>query len=181
MKRAFVFLAAGFEEVEAIAPIDILRRAGVDVVVVGVSGREVESARRLRVACDVELAAVLKGPPPDLLVFPGGAGAGVLAASAELRSFAERAADSGSILGAICAAPAVVLGSWGLIRGRRCTGFPGSSDGMALKLSGERVVVDGKLVTALAAGTAEEFALALVGALLGREAAEKLRAQLHAR
>jgi 4-methyl-5(b-hydroxyethyl)-thiazole monophosphate biosynthesis len=182
MKNACVFLADGFEDIEAITPIDLLRRAGVSVTVVAVKGHEAVSARGLRVACDASLPEMLSKPLPDLAVLPGGgSGSRNLAASADLEKLVKKLFAEGKLVGAICAAPAVVLGSWGLLAGKKFTCFPGMGDDLPVKPRKERVVVDGNLVTSQAAGSAEEFSLALIAALCGKEAAEKVASEIHAR
>ncbi len=182
MKNAYVFLADGFEEVEAITPIDYLRRAGVSVTVVGVSGRTAVSARKIVVECDRALAEVVSGPLPDLAVLPGGAkGSENLAASTELKGLVGRMLAEKRLVGAICAAPAVALGGWGYLTGRKYTCYPGEGDSLPVKPLSARVVTDGNLVTARAAGVAEEFALELVRVLVGPDEAAKIAQAILAR
>ena len=182
MKNAYVFLADGFEEVEAITPIDYLRRAGVSVTIVGVSGRSALSARKIAVECDRTLSEVLSQALPDLAVLPGGGkGSANLAASAELKALVGKMLAEGRLVGAICAAPAVALGSWGFLAGRKYTCYPGEGTGLAVKPLAGRVVVDGNLITARAAGVAEEFSLALVRALVGADEAAKVAQAILAR
>ena len=114
MKSAFVFLADGFEDIEAITPIDILRRAGVKVTVVAVKGREAVSSHALTVVCDAGIDDIAGKPLPDLVVLPGGGtGSKNLAASAALEKIVRDMMTENRLVGAICAAPAVVLGAWG--------------------------------------------------------------------
>lgn len=182
MKNACVFLADGFEDIEAVTPIDLLRRTGVTVTVVALKGHEAVSARGLRVACDAPLAEILSKPLPDLAVLPGGgSGSRNLAASAELEKFVKKLFTEGKTVGAICAAPAVALGSWGLLEGKKYTCFPGMGEDLPVKPLASRVVVDGNLITSQAAGSAEEFSLALVASVCGKEAAEKVASEIHAR
>jgi 4-methyl-5(b-hydroxyethyl)-thiazole monophosphate biosynthesis len=182
MKNAWVFLADGFEDIEAVTPIDLLRRAGITVTAVALKGHEAVSARGLRVACDASLAEMLAKALPDLAVLPGGgAGSRNLAASTDLEKFVKKLFAEGKLVGAICAAPAVALGSWGLLTGKKYTCFPGMGEDLPVKPQKARVVVDGNLVTSQAAGSAEEFSLALIGALCGKDAAEKVASEIHAR
>jgi len=182
MKTAYVFLANGFEDIEAIVPVDCLKRAGVKVTVVGVSGREAVSAHGLSVGCDALLSELRTGPLGDLVVLPGGdQGSKNLGASAALRDFVARMMAEKRLVGAICAAPARTLGAWGMLEGRTWTCFPGLEKGLAGKHLSDRVVVDGNLVTSRAAGTAEEFSLALVEKLCGKPAAAKLADEILAR
>jgi len=182
MKNAFVFLADGFEEIEAVTPIDILRRAGVAVTVVAVKGNEALSAHALRVVCDASLDDIAGKQLPDLVVLPGGgAGSKNLAASAVLQKIVRDMMAEGRLVGAICAAPAVVLGSWGLLAGKKYTCFPGEGDHLADKPIDKRVVVDGNLITSKAAGSAEEFSLALVTALCGSAGAKEISSKMFTR
>jgi len=175
MKKACVLFADGFEEVEALTPVDYLRRAGIDVRLVGVANRDVVGGHDVRVDCDITLDEYDESF--DILVLPGGGlGTANLAASPEAVALIKKHFASGKLLAAICAAPAVVLHeACGILSGRKFTGFPGTEK----KVSGatfveERVVVDGNLITSRAAGTAGEFSLAIVSAALGEKAAKKL-------
>ncbi len=182
MKSAYVFLAEGFEDVEAITPIDYLRRAGLRVVVVGVTGKKVKSGHDLTVEADATIEEVLLLPLPDLVVLPGGGqGSKHLSESLGVRSIVEGMMHAGKLVGAICAAPAVVLGGWSLLVGRKWTCYPGSGDSLRPAPLEDRVVVDGNLITSRAAGTAEEFALVLVAHAAGESIANKLRIGLLAR
>ena len=187
-KRAIVFLAEGFEDVEAVTPVDWLRRAGAEVVIVSVSAaagsavKIVKSARGLSLVADSSVAE-LQSPSRswnaahwDAVVIPGGMpGASNIAASAPCISLIMEAAAAGKIVAAICAAPAVVLGPTGLLEGRRFTCYPGMEKEVSgARWSDQRVVVDGNLITSRSAGTAGEWALAIVSALFGEEAAGKL-------
>jgi 4-methyl-5(b-hydroxyethyl)-thiazole monophosphate biosynthesis len=182
MKTAYVFFADGCEDVEAITPVDYLRRAEVSVSVVGLSARSVTTARGLTVGCDATLAEVSGRPLPDLAVLPGGGkGSHNLAASAALRDFIGRMLGEGRLVGAICAAPALTLGDWGFLKGRRFTCFPGMGENLPTAPLDDRVVVDKNVITARAAGTAEEFSLALIGSLCGAAAAKRVASDILAR
>jgi protein deglycase len=175
MKRACVILAEGFEEVEAITPIDYLRRAGIEVVVAAVSTPKVVGGHGITVEADQSLAD-LSGAF-DAVIVPGGAkGAANIAASAAAVDLIRRQFSAGSLVAAICAAPAVVLhGACGILEGRRFTGYPGSESSVSgANFLAEAVVIDGNLITSRAAGTAGLFAKAIVATLLGRHAAQEL-------
>lgn len=174
MKKVAVLLADGFEEVEAVTPIDFLRRAGVEVLVAGVKERDVVGSHNVRIDCDMtldELPLELDG-----IVVPGGPGAKDISDSAEAVGLIKKFLDSKKLVGAICAAPAVVLGARGLLKGRKFTCYPGTEsaakDGTLLQ---DRVVKDGNLITSRGPGTAAEFSLALIEYLAGADAAEKVR------
>lgn len=166
MASALVLLPEGFEELEAIAPIDVLRRGGVDVVVAALGPGLLVTGR-----CQVTLRAdlLLESVPPDrtfdLLLLPGGPGVKHLRADARVRSLVLAQHASQRWIGAICAAP-TVLGDVGLLHGKRYTCHPSVASELPERLAHERVVLDGRLVTSRGAGTALDFGLALVGILI---------------
>jgi 4-methyl-5(b-hydroxyethyl)-thiazole monophosphate biosynthesis len=179
-KRALVPLAEGFEEIEAVAVIDVLRRAGVNVVVAGLAGRGPVTGRSsLAVVPDTDLDAALGGDPFDAIVLPGGMD-GTLALRDDPRIIAAltAAAGRGAITAAICAAP-LVLERAGLLGGAPFTSHPG----VAANFGGgdyreDRVVVSGNVVTSRAPGTAIEFALELARMLRGPEVAGRVAADI---
>ena len=175
MKKIAVLLADGFEEVEAVTPIDFLRRAGVEVLAVGVAGKTATGSHGVTISADVELGR-LSGDM-DGVVLPGGMpGARNIADSAAAVDLVRRALEGGKIVAAICAAPAVVLGAHGLLRGRRFTCYPGfEKEVRDAVFSPDRVVVDGNLITSRGPDTAAEFALALIEKIVGPGEAEKIR------
>jgi 4-methyl-5(b-hydroxyethyl)-thiazole monophosphate biosynthesis len=174
MKKIAVLLAHGFEEVEAATPIDFLRRAGVEVITAGVSGKTVDGAHGVPFTVDV----LLKDVPADLdgVVIPGGMpGAENIAKSAGAVELVKKLSAEGKLVAAICAAPGVVLGPNGLLKGKRFTCYPGyEKEVSGAFFSEERVVVDGGLITSRGPGTAAEFALALIERLAGKQAADKV-------
>lgn len=175
-KRAVVVLAPGFEEIEAVTQIDVLRRAGVTVIVTGITTPAAEGAHGLSVEVDETITDVTD--TPDAVIFPGGMpGAKYLGESEECRALAERVAASGGIVAAICAAPALTLAKWGLLDGKTATCYPSfeTEFGPSTTFSEEDVVVDGTIVTSRAPGTALAFALTLAGMLVDGETADKLR------
>ncbi|MCO6442002.1 MAG: DJ-1/PfpI family protein [Nitrococcus mobilis] len=178
MAHVLVPLAEGCEELEAVTVIDLLRRAGIDVVVAGLAEGAVKASRGVVLVPDVTLDAVLE-QDFDMIVLPGGAGgAARLEADARLGRLLRRQADTGRYIAAICAAPKV-LAAAGLLAGRRATSFPGyldQAEGVNCEMTA--VVVDGRVVTSRGPGTALDFALNLIALLLGERAAREVEAPL---
>ena len=176
--RAVVVLADGFEEMEAVAPIDLLRRAGVTVVVAGLDGLSARSSRGLVVGCDARLSEVPLDW--DAFVLPGGMpGAKTLAESPLVKLCLQDSVSRGAWVAALCASPVVVLGALGFLKGRRFTGYPGTEGETGGHYSDDAVVVDDQLLTSRGVGTASAFALKLVEVLVSPEkAAEVARATL---
>ena len=177
-KRALVVLAQGFEEIEALTPIDILRRARIDVVIAGVGELTVAGSHGIKVECDSLIKNV--GTDFDIIVLPGGGmGAKNLAASWDVNEKMLMMASSGAIVASICASPAVVLGPAGLLEGHKAVCYPGAeSHYPGFSFSEERVIVDGNLITARAAGCALEFSLAIVESLLGKKERDTVAAAI---
>jgi len=177
-KKALVLLAEGFEEVEAITPIDYLRRAGVEVTIASVSlFMTVKGARNIQVNANTELASLGSDAGDwDAIIIPGGAsGADNIAASKEACTLIKNMAAAEKLICAICAAPAVVLAPLGLLSGKKFTCYPGLEakvkDG---EWSNERVVIDGNIITSKSAGTAGEFSIAIIGKLFDEAAGKKI-------
>lgn len=178
MKRACVILADGCEEVEAVTSIDYLRRAGIEVRVLGLGSQRVVGGHGIVLGVDASFSEVAD-LAFDAVVVPGGMkGAARIASSAEARALLGSQLASGRLVAAICAAPVVVLHrACGLLKGRRFTCYPGMEEEVSgATFVSERVVQDGNLLTSEGPGTAGEFAVAIVGALLGEEAAAKVAA-----
>lgn len=183
--NALVPIASGFEEIEAVSVIDVLRRAGVEVTVavVPVNGRpaglEVTASRGVRLVGDCHLEECLDHNF-SAIVLPGGMpGAEHLRDSLPLRDMLLEQDRRGDVVAAICASPAVVLAHHDLIRDRRATCFPQLMDQLpAGSRSAERVVTAGNLITSRGPGTALEFALAVVKALCGQEKRDEIAGQL---
>ena len=179
MKRAIVFLANGSEEVEAVTPVDYLRRAGVEVTVAGIGERDLIGSRGLRMTADLAVDDV-EGDYDCVVVPGGGEGSEAIASDKNACELIRRHFAAGGLTAAICAAPVIVLGqACGLLAGRRFTCYPGmekeAPDG---KFVEERVVTDGNLITARGPGCAGEFSHAIIKALLGRDAADTVAAQV---
>jgi len=170
-----VVLAEGFEEIEAVTCIDVLRRAGLDVVIAGLGGTGIKGAHGLFLKADVPVEAIAE--LPGAVVLPGGMpGADNLRKSAAVNDLLRRMNEEGRIIAAICAAPVVTLEPTGILKGRRMTCYPGFEKRLDWDVTfvEERVVCDGNLITSRAPGTALEFALELVSRLAGGERAAEL-------
>ena len=166
-KKALIILAPGYEELEAVAVVDILRRAGIDVTIAAVEPGPVSSARNVRIVPDVLLEDTA-GRDFDLVVLPGGLeSTETLAANQQVISMLKRQLANQGLIGAICAAP-TILDRHGLSTGRTITCHPVCRDAVRhADISEERVVEDGLVVTSQGPGTAVEFALRLVERLEG--------------
>lgn len=180
MSRALVPLAPGFEEIEAVTVVDLLRRAGVEVRTASLDGPSVTGSHGITLTADIALDAVV-ADDYDMIVLPGGMpGAEHLKSDPRVISLLSRFAAAGRYMAAICAAPSV-LAHAGLLDGRAATSFPGFLDADSapgIRLCEEAVVVDGKVVTSRGAGTAMEFGLALIGLLEGVTAMQQVRERL---
>jgi len=177
-KKAFLFLAEGFEEVEAITPIDYLRRAGVELVSAAV-GKEktVLGSHKIPVKADV-LVKEIDVQSADCLIFPGGMPGSVnLANSKELDTFIREFDKQGKLLAAICAAPVLVFGSKGILNGRHFTCYPGMEGQITCCAEWESspVVTDGNIITSRGAGTAGLFAIKIIEKLCGAETAGQIK------
>lgn len=161
MVKVAVVLANGFEEIEALAPVDVFRRAGFDCQLLGLVGQEVEGSHGIRVQADQVFTGGLS--EFDLIVLPGGMPGSInLRDDERLIAALQQVAASGKSLAAICAAP-IVLDRAGLLEGRRFTCFPGKEADIHTGLHvAENVVVDGPIITSRGAGTSLDFAYALV-------------------
>ena len=171
----YLFLANGFEEIEALCPLDLLRRAGVEVTTVGVGGETVLGAHGIPVVADIP-EAMYRDSSPEMIILPGGMpGSENLDKSRVVDAALRAAVNTGAFVGAICAAP-MVLGRRGYLQGKRAICFPGFENELTgAEIASERVVRDGRFITAAGMGVALEFGLALVSALKGDAAAEALR------
>jgi 4-methyl-5(b-hydroxyethyl)-thiazole monophosphate biosynthesis len=168
-------IADGSEEIEAVTIIDVLRRAGAHVVVASAGTLQITASRGVKLVADKLLAECIH-EIFDMVVLPGGIpGAENLRDSQDLARILKQQAEGQRWLGAICAAPAVVLAPYGLLEGRKATCHPAFSDRIKdPSAMSSRVVVDGNLVTSRGPGTALEFALKLVELLFGRPKAEEV-------
>ncbi|GAB2231025.1 hypothetical protein Droror1_Dr00027312 [Drosera rotundifolia] len=180
-KKVLVPVANGSEPLEAVIMIDVLRRAGADVTVASVEkGLVVDACHGVKIVAD-GLIHEFAEDVFDLISLPGGMpGASNLKDSKVLRSLAEKQAADGRLNAAICAAPAIALGSWGLLDGLQATCYPSFMDQFpaSVKSVESRVQKDGKVVTSRGPGTAIEYSVALVEQLYGKEKADEVAGPL---
>lgn len=202
MKKVAVFLAKGFEEIEALTVVDYLRRAEVDVTTVAIPEKGtyetsplVMGSHGIAVVSDMQLSVYLhslKGELPDAVYAPGGMpGAANIATSETTLEFIQKCAASGKIVAAICAAPAVVLAKTGVLKGKKYTCYPGMEEGLedycgsssrmeelmagSTLVRSEPWVYDGGILTGKGPGAAEQFAMKLVELLVGPERADLIK------
>lgn len=170
----YMFLANGFEEVEALTPLDLLRRAGADVKTIGIGGRCITGAHGITVLSDL-VDADVSDLSSEMIILPGGMpGTLGLAESDTVKTALDTALKNGAYIAAICAAPSV-LGKYGFLEGKTATCFPGFEDSLTGAIcSPSGVCRDGKIITGAGMGVALEFGLALVEALYGKEKADEL-------
>jgi len=178
MSKVLVPLADGCEELEAVTIIDLLRRAGIEVVTAGLKPGIVLASRGVRLVPDLTLDEALQDDY-DMVVLPGGMpGASHLKEDARIIELLKKMAAAQKFTAAICAAP-MVLAEAGILDGKQATCYPGSLDARpGVTLSSEAVVQDGKVLTSRGPGTAMDFALALVEALAGAERRQQVEAAL---
>lgn len=171
----YFFIAEGFEEIEALCPIDLLRRAGVEVKTVGIGGNMITGAHGITLATDIT-DAEFSYDSPEMIFLPGGMpGTLNLAASDTVRSAIEAAHADGAYILAICAAP-MILGQMGLLRGKEAICYPGFEDKLeGAEISDKTIALDGKIATAAGMGVALDFGLLAVSLLCGEKCAEDLR------
>jgi len=169
-----VLLADGFEEIEALTPVDILRRVGLDVKTVGITSKVAVGSHGISVLCDLTPDEV-KLDEVTTVIFPGGMPGSL---NLDASEFSDRIIDAvknnGGRIAAICAAP-LVLGRRGLLDGRNATCYPGfENELLGANATGKSVVTDGNITTAKGMGVALEFSLELVSLLLGKEKADEI-------
>ena len=175
----YVLLGTGFEEIEALAPVDLLRRAGVEVRTVGLNGKIVYGGHAIGVEADMTIDE-LDVSDAEMIVLPGGLGGVASIRGCEKALEAVRAvASAGKYIAAICAGP-TVLADLGLLSGVQATCYPGQIPNMkdAVVVENAACVTDGKVITGTSAGTAVPFALALIEALKGADAARVIADQI---
>ncbi len=171
----YLFLANGFEEIEALCPLDLLRRAGVEVTTVGIGSDTIMGSHGIPVLADIP-EGMFADSTPEMIILPGGMpGSKNLDESRTVDMALAAASRQGAFIAAICAAP-MVLGHRGLLQNKEAICFPGFEKELTgARISDKRVVRDGNVITAAGMGVALEFGLELVAALKGREVAENLR------
>lgn len=176
MAEVCVFLADGFEEIEGLTVVDLLRRAEISTVMVGIQGkREITGSHHIQVQADM-LLEELNTEDTQLLVLPGGMpGTANLGSCQQLTDLLQKWNSQGKRIGAICAAPSV-LGNLGILKGKKAVCYPGFEDKLlGAEVLMERVVTDQNVTTSRGMGTAIPFGLELISLLRGTETAEKIR------
>ena len=179
MKKALIILADGLEDVEAVSVIDVLDRAGVSVLQVGLSKKEVISAHGIKVTAGMTIDDIKE--TYDAIILPGGGkGAENLSKSSKLKALIKSMNSKKKIVAAICASPAVVLKPTGILEGKKATCYPGAEGAFSEStvFSEEKVVVDGNIVTSRGPGTALLFGLKLAELLSGKEKARDLKKRM---
>lgn len=179
MNKVYIFLADGFETVEALAPVDVMRRAGLSVTVVSIMGRyEVLSAQGVPVIADA-LIGDFSLSDADAIVLPGGgAGTENLSANSAVREEIERMNNEGKLIAAICAAP-MVFGRMGILQGKRATCYPGcEGDLKGAEYTASDVEIDGNIMTACGPGVSFDFGFAIVEHFCGAEKVSLIRSQM---
>ncbi len=175
----YVLLGTGFEETEAIVPVDLLRRAGISVQTVGLNGKTVYGSHCIGIEADI-LPEAMRLPEMDMLVLPGGLGgvASIQASKPAMDAIAY-AHREGKFLAAICAAP-TILAQLQLLEGKQAVCYPGCEDQMenAQVNPAAPCIRDGRMITGASAGCAVPFALALISALKGQAEADRIAGQI---
>ncbi len=174
----YMLLGTGFEETEAIAPLDLLRRAGIAVTTVGINGKVITGSHGIPVTADMELRE-LDLTAMEGIILPGGlGGVASIRASGQAMEAVRFAWENGKLTAAICAGP-TVLADLGIVDGKNATCYPGCEDKMgSAHMVNAAAVTDGNLITGASAGCAIPFGLALVAAIKGQEAADAVAKQL---
>ncbi len=175
----YIFLADGFEEIEALAPVDVLRRAGLTVKTVGVGGDMITGSHGITVKCDLTADSAAITNELQGVILPGGMPGTVnLEKNSTVQSFIDFAYENGKLVCAICAAPSI-LGHKGILNGKEATCFPGFETELeGARLSPKYVVRDGNVITARGMGVAVDFGLEIVSAFLGRDKADAIKGNI---
>lgn len=175
----YTFLANGFEEIEALAAVDVLRRAELEVVTVGVGEDFIIGSHNIPVAADINERDIVLSDNVDAIILPGGMpGTLNLEKSANVQEAIDWANKNGKLICAICAAPSI-LGHKGLLIGKKAVCFPGFEDELTgADVSADYVCVDGNIITAKGMGSAVEFGLRIAEKLTDKKTADKIRASI---
>ena len=178
----YVFLANGFETVEALATVDILMRAQIETITVGVGSKDIVSAQLIPVKCDVRDTNIGFLDDIEAIILPGGQpGTNNLDESEIVHKFIDYAANKGILISAICAAP-MILGKKGLLEGKKATCFPGIEKFLkGAQYTANFVEKDGNIITGKGMGVAVDFALEIVAYLRGRELADEIKATIQSK
>ena len=175
----YILLAPGFEEMEALVPADLLRRAGLDVALVSLEGELVLGGHNIAVKADMELSQVRLEDMQMLMLPGGGVGVANLGNDERVETLVKQACALDKNLCAICAAPSL-LSKWGLLAGKAAVCYPTWKDRIpdANYRSGAKLAVDGRIITGQAAGASFEFGLELIEVLRGAETAQRVREEI---
>ncbi|MBU0650704.1 DJ-1/PfpI family protein [bacterium] len=173
------FFADGFEEIEAILPLDLLHRAGCNITKIGINDSVVNSARTVSIVMDTTLDEWHGAA--DCFILPGGIpGVDNLAESGQLKEIITENLENNKLIAAICAAPAGVLDAWGLLEGKTATCFPSLAEEFTgAEYSDEDVCIDGNIITSKGVGTSFPFAFAIIEYLFGTEKTDKIKKEIH--
>lgn len=180
----YLFLANGFEEIEALTQVDYLRRAGIEITTLGITGEYVTGTRNITVKADM-LIDEADVSDAEMLILPGGLG-GVdgISSCKKAMEMIKHAYEKGIYLAAICAAP-TILASLGMLKGKKCVCYPSMlnelEDNGGIVCADKAVIKDGKIITAKAAGASEEFSFELIKVLKDEASAEAVRSSICAR
>lgn len=177
IKKALIILAQGFEEVEAVTPIDVLRRGGVDVTVAGLDNMNIGSARNMVIHCS-DILSNCKNNRYDAIILPGGGkGARHLAESQDVNELLQKFNAEGKIIAAICASPAVVLAPLGILNNKRAVCYDGMQTAFheTTHYCNDNVVRDGNIITSRSAGTSLEFSFVVLAALINDDIGDKVK------
>ncbi|OIO34536.1 MAG: hypothetical protein AUJ70_00855 [Candidatus Omnitrophica bacterium CG1_02_40_15] len=175
-KKAIILLVTGFEEIEAVTVVDILRRAGIEAVSAGVDSMSITGSHGITISADKKLSDIKSDA--DAVIIPGGMpGALHLHNSNEVNDFIKDMNSRGALIAGICAAPAVVLAPIGILDNKAATCYPGNQVdfGKSTKYKNKAVVADGNIITSQGPATAMEFAFAIVEKLIGKDAVKKIK------
>ncbi|MBO5312466.1 MAG: DJ-1/PfpI family protein [Clostridia bacterium] len=167
----YLFLADGFEEVEALCPVDLLRRADIEVKTVGIGKKTATGSHGITVECDMQDSEIDYGQDFEMVILPGGMPGTVnLDKSEAVHKLLDIAEKEERLIGAICAAP-IIPGKRGMLRGKRAVCYPGYEEQLkgADILYDEGAIRDGNIITGRAMGTSHEFSLMIIEALRGKE------------
>lgn len=175
-KKAIIVLAEGFEEIEAVAVIDILRRAGIDLTIAGLDDLKVQGSHGITILADMLLDK--SGSNYDACIFPGGMpGATHLGVSEDVQKLIQKMNSEKKLIAAICASPAIVLAPTGILKNKKATCFPGMQThfGTDISYKTDSVVIDGNIITSRGPATALVFSLKIVEKLIGKETVDRVK------
>jgi 4-methyl-5(b-hydroxyethyl)-thiazole monophosphate biosynthesis len=172
----YLFLADGFEEIEALCTVDLLRRAKVEIKTVGVFDKIAKGSHNIPVVCDLEAKELDENSDFDMIILPGGLpGATNLDENETVDKIIATAFEKGKFIAAICAAP-FMLGKRGILKGKSATCYPGFEKYFIdAKYENKGVIRDGNIITARAMGSAIDFSLELIEALCGKGKKEEIK------